>query len=248
MYDWPEVREATGAWWRGLSRHLGVAIELDRSPDHFAAWHRDDLFFSQTCGYPFTHEFKDLLKYIATPHYDVRGCEGANYCSFVFARFDQPLDSFRGGIAAVNNPDSMSGMLALKLAFAPFARNGTFFTRAIETGGHVMSMLAVRDGLADVCAIDAVCVAMARRYRPDYLEGLMEIARSPSVPSLPYVTRSGNIDDIRVALAAAFADPELDAYREQLFLSGHSVLGPTAYGRIIDLESEMQRAGGLELL
>ncbi|HLA02956.1 MAG TPA: PhnD/SsuA/transferrin family substrate-binding protein [Aestuariivirga sp.] len=248
MYDWPEVREATDAWWRGLSRHLGVAIELDRNPDHFAAWRRNDLFFSQTCGYPFTHEFKRLLKYVATPHYAVPGCEGANYSSSIFARVDQPLDSFRGGIAAVNNPDSMSGMLALKLAFAPFARSGKFFASAIRSGGHINSMLAVRDGTADVCAIDAVCVAMARRYRPDYLEGLVEIALSPSAPSLPYVTRSGDIGAMRAALVAAFADPELQECRGQLFLSGHSVLRPKAYERITDLESEMQKAGGLELL
>ncbi len=248
MYDWPEVRNATDAWWRGLSRHFGVVLELDRNPDHFAAWRRVDLFFSQTCGYPFTHEFKGLLEYIGTPHYAVPGCEGAKYCSFIFARVDQPLDSFRGGIAAVNTPDSMSGMLALKLAFAPFARTGKFFASAIQSGGHVKSMAAVRDGLADVCAIDAVCVAMARRYRPDYLEGLVEIARSPSVPSLPYVTRSGNIDAMREALVAAFANSELQECRERLFLSGHSVLRPNAYERITDLESELQKAGGLELL
>ena len=248
MYDWPEVHGATEAWWRGLLKHLGMAIELDRNPDHFAAWRRNDLYFSQTCGYPFTHEFKGLLRYIGTPHYAVPGCEGANYCSFIFARVDQPLDSFRGGIAAVNNPDSMSGMLALKLAFAPFAREGKFFAGVTESGSHVNSMIAVRDGLADVCAIDAVCVAMARRYRPDYLEGLIEIARSPSAPSLPYVTRSGNIDAMRQALVAAFADSELQEWREQLFLSGHSVLRPNAYERITDLESEMQRAGGLDLL
>jgi ABC-type phosphate/phosphonate transport system substrate-binding protein len=189
-----------------------------------------------------------LLKYVATPHYAVSGCEGANYCSFIFTRIDQSLDSFRGGIAAVNNPDSMSGMLALKLAFAPFARQGKFFGGVTESGSHVNSMLAVRDGLADVCAIDAVCVAMARRYRPDYLEGLIEIARSPSVPSLPYVTRNGNIDAMRAALVAAFADSELQECREQLFLSGHSVLRPNAYERITDLEREMQKAGGLALL
>jgi ABC-type phosphate/phosphonate transport system substrate-binding protein len=248
MYDWPEVQGATEAWWRGLSRHLGVAVELDRTPDHFAAWRRDDLYFSQTCGYPYTHEFKGLLRYIGTPHYAVTGCEGASYSSFIFARVDQPLDAFRGGIAAVNNPDSMSGMLALKLAFVPFAREGKFFAGATGSGSHVNSMIAVRDGLADVCAIDAVCVAMARRYRPDYLEGLVEIARSPSVPSLPYVTRSGNIDVMREALVLAFADSELQDCREQLFLSGHSVLRPNAYERITDLESEMQKAGGLDLL
>jgi len=248
MYDWPEVREATDAWWRGLSRHLGVAANIDRNPDHFAAWRRNDLAFSQACGYPFTHEFKDLLKYVATPPYAVPGCLGADYCSFIFARVSQPLDAFRGGIAAVNNPDSMSGMLALKLVFAPFATGGRFFARALASGGHVRSMIAVRDGLADVCAIDAVCVAMARRYRPDYLEGLIEIARSPSVPGLPYVTRNGNIEAMRQGLVAAFADSELQEYREQLFLSGHSVLRPNAYERITDLEREMQEAGGLALL
>ena len=248
MYDWPEVREATEEWWHGLSRHLGATVDLDRSPDHFAAWRRDDLFFSQTCGYPFTHEFKGLLKYITTPHYAVPGCVGAGYCSFVFARFDQPPDSFRGGTAAVNNPDSMSGMLALKLVFAPFARAGNFFDRAIETGSHVNSMIAVRDGRADICAIDAVCVAMALRYRPDYLDGLVEIARSPTVPSLPYVTRNGDVEHMRRALVAAFAGPDLQACREQLFLSGQSVLPPTAYDRITDLENDAQEAGGLNLL
>ncbi len=248
MYDWPEVREATEAWWSGLSGHLGVDLRLDRNPDHFAAWHRDDLYFSQTCGYPFTHEFKGLLKYVGTPHYAVLGCDEANYSSFILARVDQPLDSFRGGIAAFNNPDSMSGMLALKLAFVPFAREGRFFASATESGSHVKSMIAVRDGTADVCAIDAVCVAMARRYRPDYLEGLAEIGRSPLVPALPYVTRSGDIDAMRDALIAAFADSELQECREQLFLSGHSVLRPNDYERITDLESEMLKAGGLELL
>ena len=110
------------------------------------------------------------------------------------------------------------------------------------------AIILARDGLADVCAIDAVCVAMARRYRPDYLEGLFEIARSPAVPGLPYVTRSGNIDALQTALVAAFANPELEECREQLFLSGHSVLRPNAYERITDLESEMQKAGELELL
>ena len=46
---------------------------------------------------------------------------------------------------------------------------------------------------------------------------------------------------------AAFADSDLQHYREQLFLSGHSVLRPNAYERITDLESVMQMAGGLEL-
>jgi ABC-type phosphate/phosphonate transport system substrate-binding protein len=247
MYDWPEVRVATDGWWKGLSGHLGIGLELERNSDHTAPWRRPDLLFSQTCGYPFTHEFAGVLRYLATPHYAVEGCEGATYCSMVFAREQVPLASFRGRVAAVNTPDSMSGMLALKLAFAKFNQNGKFFAKAIQTGSHADSLAAVRDGSADVCAIDCVAVAMARRYRPSALEGLVEIARSPQVPSLPFVTRAGDIARLRRGLAAACADQALASFRERLFISGQSVLEPNAYDLITNLENQMQNAGGLEL-
>jgi ABC-type phosphate/phosphonate transport system substrate-binding protein len=248
MYDWPEVREATDAWWKGLSRHLGIDLKLERNSDYMAPWRRSDLQFSQTCGYPFTHEFAGVLHYVATPHYAVDGCEGAHYCSMILAREHAPWASFRGHIAAVNTPDSMSGMLALKLVFAKFNQNGKFFAKAVQTGSHVKSMIAVRDGVAGVCAIDCVAVALAKRYRPELLEGLVEIARSPQVPSLPFVTRAGDISALRRGLAAACADEELAPFREQLFISGQSVLEPTAYNRITDLENQIQKTGGLELL
>ena len=248
MYDWPEVREATDAWWAGIARNLGADTALCHEADHAAAWRDSRLLFSQTCGYPFTHEFRRKLKLVATPHYGADGCRGANYRSMVFARQNASLESFSGKIAAVNSPDSMSGMLALQLVFAPHARNGRFFAGAIETGGHIDSMIAVRDGKADICAIDAVCAAMARAYRPDYLEGLVEIARSPEVPSLPYVTISGDVAKLRHALIEAFADSDLEEARKHLFLTGHSVLGEKDYDCIINLEAAMQLAGGLELL
>jgi ABC-type phosphate/phosphonate transport system substrate-binding protein len=110
-------------------------------------------------------------------------------------------------------------------------------------------MIAVRDGAADLCAIDSVCVALARRYRPDYLDGLVEIARSPMVPGLPFVTASGRDPaELRQALAKAFADPDLAPAREALFLDGHSVLAADAYDIILNLERRMEEAGGLALL
>lgn len=250
MYDWPEVREATDAWVQGIMRHRGQRdAAVNHDPDYFNGWRRDDLVFSQTCGYPFTHEFRGRLAYLATPHYAVPGCEGARYCSFVFARERLPLAEFRGGRAAVNNPDSMSGMLAVKLVFAPLAQQGRFFASVLETGGHIHSMIAVREGKADICAIDAVCVALARRYRPDYLEGLVEIARSPVVPSLPYVTAwGGDVAGLRRAIGQAFADPDLADARETLFLDRHSTLAEGSYDQILSLERQMEQSGGLRLL
>ena len=146
----------------------------------------------------------------------------------------------------------MSGMLALKLVFAPFAKSGRFFRGAVETGSHVASLQAVREGTADVCAVDAICVALARRYRPDYLEGLVEIARSPSVPGLPYVTSAKTSAELRErlqgALAAALTDPALAETRSALLISGMSVLAPQDYQAIVKREQDCEARGGLDLL
>lgn len=248
MYDWPEVREATDAWWQGIARHLGSDVPLSRPADYPAVWQRADVLLSQTCGYPFTHALRGKVKLAATPHYAGDGCEGPFYQSVVFACEAKPLAAFAGSVAVVNTPDSMSGMLALKLVFAPYARGGRFFSHAIESGGHLKSLQAVQAGAANVCAIDSVCVAMARRYRPQDLEGLYEIARSPRVPGLPYITTAGDLAALRNALAAAFADPALQEARDALLLTGHSLLTPTDYDVITDLESAMEKAGGLALL
>ena len=141
----------------------------------------------------------------------------------------------------------MSGMLALQLVFAPLARAGTFFGNVVWSGGHLASLAAVREGRADVCAIDSVCVGLARRYRPRDMEGLVEIARSPLVPGLPYVTNASDAETIRKGVFSAFADPSLQGARDHLFLSGVSMPGPSVYDRILDLEARMKHAGGLKL-
>lgn len=247
MYDLPEVRDATDAFWHAIAREAGLKGELLRVEDYHGVWRRPDLAFSQTCGYPLTHEFRETLKLIATPHYSGDGNEGPNYRSIVFARELLPLDAFEGKRAAFNNPDSMSGMLALKLVFAPFAEKGRFFSSAIETGGHYKSLEAVSEGGADICAIDTVCVELFRRHRPRIFDGLVEVARSPSVPALPFVTVSADPGRLRAALNNVFADPGMAAVRKTLLLEGISVLSMEDYDVILDLEDTMERAGGLTL-
>ncbi len=247
MYDWPEIRDATDAWWRGIAHHLGVDIPLSREAGYANLWTRPGLLLSQTCGYPFTHALAGKVRLVATPHYALDGCGGPRYCSIILAREARPLEDFRGAVAAVNTPDSMSGMLALKLVFAPLGREGRFFAKAIETGGHLKSMAAVKAGAADVCAIDAVCYGLARRYRPQDLDGLVEIARSPLVPGLPLITVAGDAGKLRGALSLAFADPDLRETRHRLFLSGFSCLDAKDYAVITEHEALVEQAGGLEL-
>lgn len=239
MYDWPEFRGATDVFWNGFAKHASVHGELRRDVEHSELWKQEELYFSQTCGYPFTHDFKGLLSYVATPHYAVDGCEGPEYCSIVLSREHKPISAFFGGTAAINAVDSMSGMLALKLAVAAFVRDGEFFRRAILTGGHRKSLMAVRNKTADICAVDAVCVALARRYCPQELEGLVEIGRTPMVPGLPFVTRSQIPNLLVDVLRKTFADTELKDARQSLFLSDFSVLPDGAYQKILALENAL---------
>lgn len=239
MYDWPEIRAATDTFWSGLAHHLGVSGTLYREGQHKEPWRQTELYFSQTCGYPFTHEFKGLLKYVATPRYRAEGCEGPLYSSFIFCRDGASRHSLQHARSAINALDSMSGMLALKLFFAVELQRPDFFQPPLITGSHVASLAAVQEGKADVCAIDSVCVALAKRYRPGLLNGLATIARSPMAPGLPFVTRCGDVAKLRQGLQAAFIDPQLRAARAAMLLEGISVLPDGAYDQILALEAQL---------
>lgn len=239
MYDWPEIRTHTDALWEGFARDANLSGELERASQHDALWRQANMQFSQTCGYPFTHEFRGLLKYIATPHYDADGCEGANYCSIIFAREKKSVADFYGCVAAVNSKDSMSGSLALQLVVAPWRKDGAFFKRVKLTGGHRNSLATVRTYYADICSVDAVCVALAKKYCPEELEGLVEVARSPQVPGLPFTTRAGDPKLLADALNKTFADPALKSTRDALLLKNFSVLEPSAYDKILELEAAL---------
>jgi ABC-type phosphate/phosphonate transport system substrate-binding protein len=249
MYDWPEVRDATDAWWAGLARHLGAEGfdapgQLSRSRSPGAQWRRRDLLVSQTCGYPLMHAFKGRLEVLATPVYDVEGCNGPEYTSVIVVHADggvSRLEDLEGATAAYNAHDSLSGHLALRCVFAPLARNKRFFGRVVKSGSHRGSMRLVGERKADVAAIDCVSFALARRTLPDIAAKLAVIARGPAAPALPYVTAAGRPPDemagLRRALAGAAADPGLAGVREALFISGVEFLPTDAYQRVLDLEA-----------
>jgi ABC-type phosphate/phosphonate transport system substrate-binding protein len=236
MYDLPEIRWATDAFWHALSTRLKAGEALTRITDWSSSWHSPDLLFSQTCGYPFTHEFSGKLTYVATPHYAADGCDGPHYRSILFARDSAPLAAFRGQRAVINNPDSMSGMLALKLAVAPLWNGEPFFSVCKESGSHAASLAAVEAHEADVCAIDCVTIALLRKHRPAALAQLVEIGRTLSVPGLPYVTRTSDVASLRQSLQQVMADTALAEVRNALCLAGLSVLAPDAYAVIPALE------------
>lgn len=256
MYDLLEVREWTDRFWTAIAAELReggireVPETLERLPDHHDAWQPSGLLFSQSCGYPVATALRGVLRVVATPHYAAPGCDGHRYSSAIVVRASSraaDLGGLRGAACAYNARDSQSGYNALRAAVAPLAGGGRFFARTIETGAHAASVEAVRDGRADVCAVDCVTWALLARYRPSALTGLRVLAFTERMPGLPFVTAGdcsdASLDAIRRGLGRAFARPGLAETRESLLICGLSVQAVDAYEPLREMERAAAASG-----
>ena len=174
MYDLEPLQDATDAWWQALTQAFrercldDVPVRLDRGDRH-DHWLSRDLLLSQTCGWPLVSAFAGHLRLLATPRYDVPCCRGSDYCSLILVSHASPvakLDDLRGLRAAVNGADSHSGYNALRATIAPLASAGTFFGDVLVSGSHQDSVAMVRQGTADVCAVDCVSFALMQDTMP----------------------------------------------------------------------------------
>jgi len=256
MYDLPELRAVTDAWWEGLAqafRREGIADvpdSLDRRGAYHEVWRVPDLLFSQTCGYPLTHALAGRVELVATPCYAAEGCDGPSYCSFVIVKADSAasaIGDLRGARCAVNGLDSQSGYNALRSVVAAVAGGERFFGSVAITGSHRASLALVASAQADVASVDCVTLGLLARHRPQALAGTRVLCRTASAPSLPYVTRAGADADLlrrlRGGLERAFADAGLVAVRDALLLKAAAVLPLAAYDRIGDMERSAIAAG-----
>jgi ABC-type phosphate/phosphonate transport system substrate-binding protein len=259
MYDLPELRAETDAFWTGLARHLSRAgvdrlpAPLTRPGDLREVWHDPHLLFGQGCGFPYTQSYRDRWQLIATPCYAAAGCAGPTYRSRILVAADAPATSLAelvGGVAAVNSADSHSGHIALRAAMASVTPAGTpAFGEAVVTGGHLASARAVAEGRAQVCAVDCVTHALAERHAPARLAGTRTLAWTPSAPALPWIAGAAIDADtlarVRDGLFAALSDPEIADARAALLIDGAERLDDTAYDRIQALAEQGRPAAFL---
>jgi ABC-type phosphate/phosphonate transport system substrate-binding protein len=255
MYDDPGTAEANDAIWAAIAaslRQRGVAApaKLTRGGDLAAQWRSPSLVFGQTCGYPYAKDLRDAVRLIATPEYGFPGCEGIGHRSFLVRGAGDPrrrLDAFRGGVAAINGPDSNSGMNLFRATIAPIAEGRAFFGAVVTTGSHRASLEAVADGRADLAAIDCVSFALMNRLRAGLVERVAVIAESPPSPGLPFIMSAhlpeAALVSAREALFDALADPDLADARAALGLKGARVTTPADYERIVEIERYAAAAG-----
>jgi ABC-type phosphate/phosphonate transport system substrate-binding protein len=234
-----------------LSAGTGQAALQIVSPDDInlpAFWRRDDLWLSQTCGYPLTHSLDQQVQLVATPIFDAPGCAGPDYSSVMVVRKadrETTLDAYRGRIAAYNDDDSHSGMNAFRHTVAPLARDGRFFGAVVRTGSHLDSLRALAAGDADIAAIDCVTFAFVREHAPLLSEPLRSIGHTRSAPGLPLIASRGIepdlLDRIRSALDDVVATRR--ALARRLRLLGFAALPAHAYRAILDIEQQAIDSG-----
>ena len=245
MYAEPELRPAIEGWWTGVARHLrdhGVTDVPDAliwSEDRYRAWESPDLLFSQTCGHPLVNSVARSVQIVATPHYEAFGCDGPRYTSLVLVREDmeeRSIGELRGQRLAVNGRDSWSGYRVWRRILSGSVDVEEMFGHIVLTGSHRESVRSVREGRADVCAVDCVSHALLGDRAPGELAGTRVLERSPLAPALPFITGAATTPNelvrLRNGLFAALADPCLADARAALRLTGASVLSEADYRRV----------------
>jgi ABC-type phosphate/phosphonate transport system substrate-binding protein len=247
MYDLPETQHLTNAWWQGLSRHMdalgieGLPPRLERTLDESQVWSSPDLLLSQTCGYPLALSGYQTLTPVLTPQYDVAGCEGSHYLSYLIVREDSPareLEDLRGRHLAVNSEQSNSGWRALRLLLESTSDANAFVQQRSISGSHRQSIEMVRLGQADYCSIDCVSHALLARYAASAIVGTRVLCHTPLSPGLPYVT-SNRMDQtqlkrLREAVFNALEDPDLAEVREGLLIRGGEFIELDVYMLMAD--------------
>lgn len=256
MYDRPDaVQRANDALWvalRDRMRRKGYPAPdaLDRTGGHDSYWLRPDLGFAQTCGFPYVSGLKGRVRLVATPVFRYPGGRGARRASFIVVREDDSARSvaeLAGRRAAVNDWLSNSGMNLLRIAVAPFSKDGRFFSEVIISGGHMASIAAIRAGRADTAAIDSITWGLHERYAPETLAGIRILAETPMGPGLPYITRlsadDGEVAALRDSLAEVIADPANREVLDSLGLTGIELLSDADYAELEAFDAEARRLG-----
>lgn len=246
------------AMWQGMAdhlRHIGVPdvpVSLSWPDDMENHWLAPELLLSQACGFPLVTLLDNRVQLVGAFCYEAPGCDGALNRSQLVVRADDPartLEDLRGRRVAINGANSQSGYNSLRALLAPLGQTGRFFGATHVSGAHHLSVIAVRDGLADVASIDCVSLAGFQKYRPDITAGLRVLGQTSAYPGLPLITSAttppGTLSALRDALTWFTRAPEMAPVRADLFIRGFEPLTMADYRVCRDMGAAADAAGVL---
>ncbi|TIP00686.1 MAG: phosphate ABC transporter substrate-binding protein [Mesorhizobium sp.] len=190
--------------------------------DFHQLWLSPALLFGQTCWGPMELGLARHVQVIAQPNYDAfKGGQGELYSSALVMAADGgssvaspqdgeaviPLDLLRGKRFIFNNPDSMSGLIALTRDLEAMGESLDIFASRGESGGHRSSIVAIAEGRADIAAIDCESWALAQRFEPS-ARGVKVVGWTARRKGLPYITARTTPAPIIAAMREAVAAVE----------------------------------------
>lgn len=242
----PRIQREYEALLALLFDELNVPVELLHPTELLEFWRRSDLLLGQTCGYPYLTQLRGQVTLVATPCFDFPGCEGSDYSSAVVVRRGgdiRALDDARGRVAAANDINSNSGMNVLRHAVASLHRGRRFFESVKWSGSHAESLRMVRDGEADIAAIDCVTWAYIKEEDPDSLQTLEILQYSAPSPGLPLIAARAVPDELVRRLRDALLQPSPQLLERMRALHIRAFEYRDDYSRIAQIEIEAQAAG-----
>lgn len=205
MYRFAHTAEAWDALWDAIAGALRVAgydapAKLTDPADLDAHWRAPNLLLSQTCALPYRQGLNTAAHILGSWDFGLKSCPAGMYNSALIRRQGEarPWRTLLGsGRVAVNARDSQSGYQVIcDLAGAPGDRE-------VLTGAHLASVNAVRQGTADICAVDAESWRLIVEAKGGAL-GVEVCHRSDPTPGLPLITAKGrNVAKLRDVLASA---------------------------------------------
>jgi ABC-type phosphate/phosphonate transport system substrate-binding protein len=255
-------REALQAFWSALAGRMradaalpgGIAIpaELVWPADVHAHWLEPDLLLSQACGYPLTTFLAGKVQLVGSFAYDTPGVQGMVCRSQLICRASDPrgsLNAFAGSTLAFNDTVSQSGYNALRALLANASR--PFFARTVETGAHYQSIEAVRQGRADMAALDPVSWAHWQCSHPEWAGELRVFGQTGAYPGLPLITSLQTppalLEVLRSSLQVVASAPAYAAVRAPLLIHGFVASTLADYQTCITMQ-EAAYSGGLRRL
>lgn len=241
--------------WQQLFEHFSRLLDSNGDPEISLRFDSDQsllrdpaLLFGHTCGYPLMTRLKNRVSPFCVPVFDVPGTDGKRYSSqfIVGARSGiASLEECRGRVAAMNAPDSNSGMNVFRYAISRLHSRGPFFSGVITTGGHLHSLEAVANQQADIAAIDCVSYQLIADHWPDLAKRVRSIGLSIKTCGLPLVAPNLHCKDAATwtaRLNQALAQVSESA-RRRLHLAGFEPAVLADYEEIVDLENRAIETG-----
>lgn len=247
-------RAAVQAFWTALSRLLrashataasDIPFELNWPVDCHAQWLEPDLLISQACGYPLVTMLAGKVQLVGTFAYDAPGVQGIACRSQLICRATDSrttLQAFAGSTLAFNDTISQSGYNALRALISNTTTARPFFADRLVTGAHYNSMDAVRQGHADMAAVDAVSWAHWQRSHSALAAELKVFGETEAYPGLPLITAQQTppalLNALRNSLQTIAGDPAYAAVCAPLLISGFTVTRLADYQVCIDMQKQ----------